>query len=76
LGGCGVKYFNKKKCDGCDKFKMTREIKKLDPKRPLIINNLCKQCDNDSRTITKILNFNNKNLPETHSIFGFSLQNL
>lgn len=55
---------------------MTREIKKLDPKRPLIINNLCKQCDNDSRTITKILNFNNKNLPETHSIFGFSLQNL
>jgi hypothetical protein len=46
----------------------------LDPKRPKLINFICKRCDNSYKTISKILKYNNKFLPETHSIFGFPLE--
>lgn len=68
-----IEYPIKKKCDGCDDVKQTREHEGLDPKRPLIVNYICKRCDSFKHTIRKILEYNRKHLRETHSIFGFLL---
>lgn len=69
-----IEYMIEKICDGCDEKKKTREVERLDPKRPTHKNYLCKNCDKSHHTISKILKWNKKFLPETHSIFGFPLE--
>lgn len=69
-------YLNEEICDGCGKKTKTRIHKGLDPKRKTRVNFLCKRCDNSYETIPKILKFNSKSFPETHSIFGFPLDKL
>lgn len=66
-------YIHLKKCDGCDFEKQTRDIIGLDPRRQTRLNYICKKCDKSYNTIPKILEWNKKHLPETHSIFGFPL---
>lgn len=66
-------YTIEKICDGCDLKTKTIEVIGLDPHRPNIINYICKRCDKSHATIPKILKYNRKNFPETHSIFGFPL---
>ena len=68
-------YQIKSKCCGCDCEKNTRELKGLDPKRRERINFICNTCDRKPEAITKILKFNNRYLKETHSVFGFPLDN-
>lgn len=67
-------YKIEKKCDGCDCNKLTREVDGLDPRRPTRINYLCKRCDYSYHSIPKILEYNRKYIKETHSIFGFNLE--
>lgn len=69
-------YLNKEICDACGEKTKTRNHKGLDPKRPTRVNFLCKRCDNSYETIPKLLKWNSKFLPETHSIFGFPLDKL
>jgi protein-arginine kinase activator protein McsA len=61
-------------CDGCDRKKTTRAFYRLDPRRLNKINYLCKKCANSNDTIPKLLKWNKKNLPETHSILGFTIE--
>jgi hypothetical protein len=68
-----IKYEIEAKCDGCGQLAKTRAHEGLDPRRPNIINNICKSCDIRADTISKILKHNQKNLPETHSFLGFPL---
>ncbi len=60
-------------CCGCGEMKKTFKHTGLDPRRKDLENFLCKRCDTRVETWDIIFK-KNRRLKETHSIFGFRLE--